>query len=164
MLTLAISCLSIQFTLIHGPNIPGFYAVLLFTPSDFTSITSHIHNWVLFLLWFCLFFLEWFLHWSPVAYLARTDLGSSSFSVLSFCFFMLFMGLSRQEYWSGLPFPSPVDHVLSELFTMTHLFWLALHGVAHCFIELGKTLFHVIGVVSFLWLWFSFCLPSDGEG
>ena len=27
----------------------------------------------------------------------------------------LFMGFSRQEYWSGLPFPSPVDHVLSEL-------------------------------------------------
>ena len=23
------------------------------------------------------------------------------------------MGFSRQEYWSGLPFPSPVDHILS---------------------------------------------------
>ena len=41
-----------------------------------------------------------------------TNLGSSSFSVLSFCLFILFMGFSRQEYWSGLPFPSPVDHVL----------------------------------------------------
>ena len=28
--------------------------------------------------------------------------------------FILFMGFSRQEYWSGLPFPSPVDHVLSD--------------------------------------------------
>ena len=27
-----------------------------------------------------------------------TDLGSSSFSVLSFCLFILYMGLSRQEY------------------------------------------------------------------
>ena len=45
--------------------------------------------------------------------------GSSSFSVLSFGLFMLFMGFSRQEYWSGLPFPSPVDHVLSELWAMT---------------------------------------------
>ena len=27
--------------------------------------------------------------------------------------FMLPMRFSRQEYWSGLPFPSPVDHVLS---------------------------------------------------
>ena len=41
-----------QFTLIHGPNIPGSYAVLFFIASDFTSITMHIHNWVLFLLWF----------------------------------------------------------------------------------------------------------------
>ena len=27
------------------------YAILLFTASDLASITSHIHNWVLFLLW-----------------------------------------------------------------------------------------------------------------
>ena len=25
------------------------------------------------------------------------------------------MGFSRQEYWSGLPFPPPVDHILSSL-------------------------------------------------
>ena len=42
----------LQFALIDGPNIPDSYAVLLFTASDFTSITIHIHNWVLFLLWF----------------------------------------------------------------------------------------------------------------
>ena len=38
------------------------------------------------------FFLELFLHWSPVAYWAPTDLGSSSFSVVSFYLFILFMG------------------------------------------------------------------------
>ena len=59
------------------------------------------------------FFLELFLHWSPVAYWAPTDLGSSSFSVLSFCLFILFTGFSRLEYWRGLPFPSPVDYILS---------------------------------------------------
>ena len=85
------------------------------------------------------FFLELFLHWSPVAYWAPTDLGSSSFSVLSFCLFILFMGFSRQEYWSGLPFPSPVDHVLSELSTLTCPSWVALHGMAHSFTELDKT-------------------------
>ena len=57
------------------------------------------------------FFLELFLHWSPVAYWAPTDLGSSWFSILLFCLFILFMGFSRQEYWSGLPFPSPADHI-----------------------------------------------------
>ena len=50
--TLAISCLTnFQFALIHGPNIPGSYVLLLFTALDLASITSHIHNWVLFLLW-----------------------------------------------------------------------------------------------------------------
>ena len=33
------------------PKIPGSYAILFFTHSNFASITSHIHNWVLFLLW-----------------------------------------------------------------------------------------------------------------
>ena len=110
------------------------------------------------------FFLELFLHWSPVAYWAPTNLGSSSFSVLSFYIFILFMGFSRQEYWSGLPFPSPVDHILSDLSTMTRPSWVVLHGIAHNFIELDKTVVHVIRLVSFLWLWFSVCLPSDGEG
>ena len=151
-----------QFALIHGPNLPGSYAILFFTASDFTSITSYVHNWVLLWLWLSLHSLELFLHWSPVAYWAPTDLGSSSFSVLSFHLFILFMGFSRQEYWSGLPFPSPVDHILSELYTMTHLSWVALHSMAHSFLELDKAVVHVISLVSFLWLWFSFCLPSDG--
>ena len=84
------------------------------------------------------FFLELFLYWTPVAYWAPTDSGSSSFSFLSFCLFMLFMGFSRQEYWSGLPFPSPVDHILSDLSTMTHSSWVALHGMVHSFFELDK--------------------------
>ena len=110
------------------------------------------------------FFLELFLHWSPVAYWARTNLGSSSFSVLSFCLIILLMGFSRQEYWSGLLFPSPVDHILSELSTMTHLSWVAIHGMAHSFIELYMVVVHVTRLVSFLWLWFLVCLLSDGEG
>ena len=32
--------------------------MLLFIASDLASITSHIHNWVLFLLWLCLFILS----------------------------------------------------------------------------------------------------------
>ena len=40
-----------QFALIHGSNIPGSYAILLFTASNLASITSPIHSWVLFLLW-----------------------------------------------------------------------------------------------------------------
>ena len=97
-------------------------------------------------------FLELFLHCSPVAHWAPTNLGSSSFSVLSICLFILFLGFSKQEYWSGLPFPSPVDHVLSELSTMTCLSWVALHGLANSFIELDKAVAQVISLISFLWL------------
>ena len=46
--------------------------------------------------------MELFLCSSPVAYWAPTNLESSSFHVISFCLFILFMGFSRQEYWSGL--------------------------------------------------------------
>ena len=59
--------------------------------------------------WRSSFFLELFLPSSPVAYWTPTYLGSSSFSFPCFCLFILFMGFSRQEFWSGLPFPSPVD-------------------------------------------------------
>jgi len=113
------------------------YNIVLYS-IGLTSITSHIHNWVYC---FCFgfvfsFFLELFLHWSPVAYCAPTSLGSSSFSVISFCLFILFMGFSRQEYWHGLTFHSPVDHILTELSTITSPTWVALHGMAHSCIEL----------------------------
>ena len=51
MFTLVISFDHFQFALIHGPDIPGSYAILLFIASDLASITSHMHRWVLFLLW-----------------------------------------------------------------------------------------------------------------
>ena len=73
------------------------------TVSDFASITSHIHNCVLFFLWLHLFILSGVI--SPLissSIWAPTDLRSSSFSFLSFCIFILFMGFSRQEYWSGI--------------------------------------------------------------
>ena len=100
------------------------------------------------------FFLELFLHSSPMAYCAPTNLGSSSFSGVSFCLFILFLGFSRQEYWSGLPFSSSEDYILSELSTMTHLSWVVLFDMAHSFIELDKPVIHVISLVSFLWLYF----------
>ena len=62
-------------------------------------------SWVLFLLW-----LHPFIPSGVISPLISSSIlgtyrpGSSSFSVLSFCLFILFMGFSRQEYWSGLPF------------------------------------------------------------
>ena len=128
MFTLAISCLTTS-------NLPWFMGLILqvhmhycsfqhqtLLPSPVTSTTWHcFHFGSVFS--FCL---ELFLHSSPVAYWVPTELGSSSFSVLSFCLFLLFMGLSRQESWSGLLFPSPLGHVLSELSTLIRPPWVAL--------------------------------------
>ena len=86
------------------------------------------------------FFLEFFLHWSPVvAYWAPTDLESFSFSILSFCLFILFMWFSRQKYWSGLPFPSPVDQALHHNFvavmkTGNSLIWHSSFSTSEIFI------------------------------
>jgi len=60
------------------------------------------------------------------------------------------MGFSRQEYWSGLPFPSPVDHILSGLSTMIHPSWVAPWAWLS-FIELHKA-------VVLVWSdWLVFC-------
>ena len=164
MFTLAISCLTTS-------NVPWFMDLTFQVPMQYCSV----QHWTLLpspvtSITKCFyfgsissFFLQLVLHWSPVTYWAPTVRGSSSFSVQSFCLFVLLMGFSRQEYWRGLPFPSPLDHVLPDLSTITCPFWVALHSMAHCFIELDKAV-HVIRFISFLWLWFSVCLPSDGEG
>ena len=138
MYTLGISCLTIS-------NLPWLMDLTFQVPMQYCSL----QHWTLLPspvtsttgCYFCLgsvssFFLGLLLHWSPVAYGATTDLRSSSFSVLSFCLFIVFLEFSRQEYWSGLLFLSPVDHILSELSTMTHPSSVALHGTAHSFIEL----------------------------
>ena len=49
------------------------------------------------------FFLDLFLPSSPGAYWAPIDLVSSSFSVLSFCLFMLFMRFSWRRKWQPTP-------------------------------------------------------------
>ena len=40
-----------------------------------------------------------------------------------------------------------MDHVLSELSTVTHLSWVALHSMVHRFIELSKPLRHNKAVI-----------------
>ena len=158
--TFAISCLTTS-------NWPWFLDLAFQVPTQYCSL----QHWTLLLspvtstteCCFCFgsipsFFLELFLHWSPVSYWAPTDLGSSSFSVLCFCLFILFMGFSRQEYWSGLPFPSPVDHIVSDLSTMTHPSCTALHSMLS-FIPLDKAVVPVIRLASFLWLWFQSICP-----
>ena len=152
--TVAISFDHFQLALIHGPDIPGSYAILLFTASNLASITSHIHNWVLVLLWLHPFiFLELFLHWSPVAYWAPTDLGAHLSVSYPFAFHTVHGVLKAKILkWFAIPFSSGPHFVTGPS-------WVALHSMAHSFIELDKAVVHVISLIHFLWLLFSFCPP-----
>ena len=69
------------------------------------------------------------------------------------------MGFLWQEYWSGLPFPPPVGHVLAELFAITCPSWVDLHSMACCFTELCKPLRHDEAVIRE-----SEQTPGDSEG
>ena len=56
--------------------------------------------------------------------------------------------LSFTISWSLLKFMS-TELVLSELSTVTRPSWVALHGMAHSFIELHKPLYHDEAVISY---------------
>ena len=56
-------------------------------------------------------------------------------------------GVLKVRILKWFAIPSPVDRILSELSTMTRLSWVALHGMAHSFIELDKAAIHVVNLV-----------------
>ena len=97
------------YILIHEPNIPGPYAILLFTASDLTSITSHIHNWVLFLLWLHPFILSGVI---PLlissSILGAHRAGELIFQCPIFLFFHTVHGILKARIlkWFAIPFSS----------------------------------------------------------
>ena len=116
-LTLAISCLTtfnLPWLMELTPQVPMQYCSLQHRTLLLSLVTSTTRCC------FCFgsissFFLELFLQSSPVVYWAPTDLRSLSFSFPSFCLFILFVGFSRPENWSGLPFPSPFSLLITYL-------------------------------------------------
>ena len=159
MFTLAISCLTTS-------NLPWFMDLTFHVLMQYCSLEhlTVLPSPVISTVGCCFcfgsissFFLQLFLQWSLVAYQGTYQAGEFIFQCPFFLpfFKIIFMGFSRQEYWSDLPFPSPVDHILSELSTMTCPSWVALHSMAYSFIELDKAVVHVIRLFSFLRLLFS---------
>ena len=153
MFTLAIYCLTTS-------NLPWFMDLTFQVPMQYCSLqhrTLHPSS-VPFTTGCCFcfasipsFFLELFLHWSPVAYWACTDLGSSSLSILSFAFSYFSWGSQGKTtevvchpllQWTTLCQTSPPWPI--------HLGWS--HTAWLSFIELDKAVVCVIRLASFLWL------------
>ena len=159
--TLAISCLTTS-------NLPWFldltfqvlmqyyylqYRYLIPSPVTFTTGCCFCFGSVFS------FFLELFLHWSPVAYWEPTNLGVH----LSVSYLFAFSYCS----WGSQGKNTEVfchSFLQSTTFCQNSPACVALHDVAHSFIELDKAVVHMIRLVSFLWLWFLVYLSSDGEG
>ena len=68
----------------------------------------------------------------------------------NFLLFHTAHGVLKARILIWFAIPPLVDHILSELSTVTSLSWMALHGMAHSFIELDKAVVHVISLISFL--------------
>ena len=149
--TLAISCLTTS-------NLPQFMDLRIQVSVQYCSL----QHWTLLpslvtpRAGYCLFFrlasssfLELLLHCSPVVFghLPTWEVHPSVSYLFAFSYWS--WG-SRQEYWSDLPFSSPVDYIVSELSTMTRPSWVALHCMAQNFIELDRAVIQVTNLVSFL--------------
>ena len=146
--------------LTDGPEIPGSYAKLLFRASDLASITSHIHSWVLILLWLCLFILSGVI--SPLisgSLLGTYQPGESIFQCL------LFFSFSYHSWGSQGKNTEGVCHSLLQWTTFCqnfppwhiHLGWPYMAWLS--FIELDKVVVHAIRLVHFLCLRFQSVCP-----
>ena len=114
----------------------------------FASITSHIHNWVLFLLWVHLFILSGVI--SPLfssSILGTYQPGEFLFQCPIFLLFHTVHGILKARIlkWFVIPFSSGPHFV-----RILHHDPSVLDGIAHSFIELDKAVVHVIRLVSFL--------------
>ncbi|CAI9152748.1 unnamed protein product [Rangifer tarandus platyrhynchus] len=124
---------------------------MLFTASDLDSITSHIHNWVFFSLWLHLFILSGVI--SPLISSSISGTyqpGEFTFQCHIFLPFHTVHGVLKARIlkWFAVPFSSGPRFVR----TLHHdpSISVALHGMAHSFIELDRAASHVISLVSFL--------------
>ena len=152
MFTLAISCLT-------ASNLPWFIGTFQ-VPMEYcslqhlASITSHIHSWVLFLLWLHPFILSGVI--SPLissSILGTYRPGKFIFQCPIFLPFHTVHGVLKARIlkWFAIPCSSGPQ---SDLSTMTCLSWW-LHTEWLSFTELDMAVAHVIRLASCLWYSFS---------
>ena len=122
-----------EFALIHGCNISGSYAILLFTASDLASITSYIRSWVLFLLWLYPFILSGVI--SPLISSSILGIywsGEFTFQYPIFLPFHTVHGVLKARIlkWFAIPFSSGPYFVRSPHHDLSVLGGLTWHGLA----------------------------------
>ena len=133
------SCLLSPFRIVHScltmPSCPWLVDLTFQVHMQYCSLASdiifinrHIYNWA----WFPSWFSSFITHCSSPIVFQPGGLFSVSYG---FAFLNGSCG-SQQEHWSASSFPPPMDHILLGLSIMTHPSWVALHGMAHSFIEL----------------------------
>ena len=113
-----------QFVLIHRRNIPSSYTILLFVALNLASITSPIHNWVVFLLWLHPFILSGVIF--PLissSILGTYRPGEFLFQCPIFLSFHTGVLKARILKWFAVPFSSG-PHSVRPL----HLDWSVLDG------------------------------------
>ena len=98
-----------KLILIHGPNLPGSYAILLFTASGLASISRHIYHWLLFFLRLSLFILSGVI--SPLissSILGTYQPGEFIFQCHIFLLFHAVHGVLKARIlkWFDIPFSS----------------------------------------------------------
>ena len=154
--TLAISCVTTS-------NLPWFMDLTFQVPMQYCSLQllSPVTSTTVYC--FCFgsipsFFLESFLHWSPVAYWAPIDLGSSYFwgVPISVSYHFAFSYCSWDSQGKST---EVICHSLLQwtTFCQTSPPWLILgwpHTAWLSFTEWDKAVVHVIRLACFLWLWF----------
>ena len=165
MFTLGISCLTTS-------NLPWFMDLTFQVPMQYCAYSiglylyhcSHSQLGVVFALALSLHFSGFISPLISSSILGTYRPGKFIFQCPIFLPFHTVHGVLKARIlkWFAIPFFSWPR--LSEHSKMTCLSSVAPHGMAHSFIELDKAVVHVISLDSFLGLWFSVCLPSDGEG
>ena len=144
MFALAISSLTTS-------NLPWFMDLTFQVPMQYCSL----HHWTLLpspvlstVRWWCCF-----------GSISSTKMGIHL--SMSYLPFHTVRGFLKARILKGFAILICSGPRFAELSTMTHLSWVALHGMVHSFVELEKTVVHMLKLISFLWSWFSFSLSSD---
>ena len=161
VLTLATSVWPLPVYLSLWMRHSGFLCSIALIASDSTLTTGHIHNWVLFPPWLSLVILTGAI--SPLVSSSILDTYQPEGFIFQGHIYLPFHTVHGVLNADMICYPHLQRTTFFQNSVMTPLTWAALLSIAHSFIKLHNAVIPMIILVSFLWLWFSFCLSSMDE-